>query len=248
LETLLGKALRDTRLDELPQLLNVLMGDMNMLGPRPVRPSITEQCRAKVPNYDVRFEVKPGIIGYTQALMPHSADKVIRARVNTMLCRRPVNLLQELLFIIVTALSVIEWTLRVAWRQAAGIIAEIMPTVIRRRTPYCGSYHGVARIDRQESADFDLRVVGIDSGLLHVEAPYRLPAKDETYAIVLRRCWGLRPRRKTARCVARVVSTQVLDAGDRPARFYRYSMRYQPSSAFQKYLIDRYFIGSVVIR
>ena len=61
-----GRFLRQYRLDELPQLFNVLKGDMNIVGPRPERPSIFSQLRHKIPNYEYRQLAKPGITGLAQ--------------------------------------------------------------------------------------------------------------------------------------------------------------------------------------
>jgi len=64
--TLVGRVLRRTRLDELPQLLNVIKGDMNIVGPRPERPSLFADLRAGIPHYRFRQRVKPGITGWAQ--------------------------------------------------------------------------------------------------------------------------------------------------------------------------------------
>lgn len=64
--TSIGKFLRKTRLDELPQLYNVLRGDMNIVGPRPERPSIFAELRQNIPQYAQRQRVKPGITGWAQ--------------------------------------------------------------------------------------------------------------------------------------------------------------------------------------
>jgi lipopolysaccharide/colanic/teichoic acid biosynthesis glycosyltransferase len=64
--TIVGRVLRRTRLDELPQLLNVLKGDMNIVGPRPERPSLFADLRAGIPMYRFRQRVKPGITGWAQ--------------------------------------------------------------------------------------------------------------------------------------------------------------------------------------
>lgn len=64
--TPVGRLLRQYRLDELPQLYNVLRGDMNIVGPRPERPSIFSQLRQNIPHYEYRQRVKPGITGLAQ--------------------------------------------------------------------------------------------------------------------------------------------------------------------------------------
>jgi lipopolysaccharide/colanic/teichoic acid biosynthesis glycosyltransferase len=64
--TPIGGFLRKTRLDELPQLFNVLRGEMNIVGPRPEQPQIFQQLRDEVPSYAVRQRVRPGITGQAQ--------------------------------------------------------------------------------------------------------------------------------------------------------------------------------------
>jgi lipopolysaccharide/colanic/teichoic acid biosynthesis glycosyltransferase len=65
--TRVGKFLRRTRLDELPQFLNVLMGDMSIVGPRPERPELAEQLAMAIPYFEERMrDVKPGITGLAQ--------------------------------------------------------------------------------------------------------------------------------------------------------------------------------------
>ena len=64
--TPIGGFLRKTRLDEIPQLFNVLQGDMNVVGPRPEQPAIFQTLRTEVPSYAVRQRVRPGITGQAQ--------------------------------------------------------------------------------------------------------------------------------------------------------------------------------------
>lgn len=64
--TKIGKFLRRTRLDEVPQLWNVIRGDMNIVGPRPERPTIFAELRHEIPRYAQRQRVKPGITGWAQ--------------------------------------------------------------------------------------------------------------------------------------------------------------------------------------
>src|SRR5918992_5146394 len=64
--TTVGRWLRATQLDELPQLLNVLRGDMSLVGPRPIRPIFFEQLAAELPAYWQRLVVRPGLTGFAQ--------------------------------------------------------------------------------------------------------------------------------------------------------------------------------------
>lgn len=78
--TRIGRFLRLTRVDEIPQLVNVLRGDMNLVGPRPERPHFVEQLVPAIPGYPERSAVKPGITGWAQINYPYGAS-VQQARV-----------------------------------------------------------------------------------------------------------------------------------------------------------------------
>lgn len=66
IETKVGKFIRKTRIDELPQLINVLKGDLSLVGPRPEQPKMVEEYGHKVPFYNVRHLIKPGLSGWAQ--------------------------------------------------------------------------------------------------------------------------------------------------------------------------------------
>jgi sugar transferase (PEP-CTERM system associated) len=72
--TRVGRFIRLTRLDELPQLFNVLRGDMSFVGPRPERPQFVDQLNQEIRYYDIRHSVKPGLTGWAQLRYPYGAS------------------------------------------------------------------------------------------------------------------------------------------------------------------------------
>ncbi len=72
--TRVGRFIRKTRIDELPQLINVLRGEMSFVGPRPERPAFVEELKEKLPYYQLRHYVKPGITGWAQICYPYGSS------------------------------------------------------------------------------------------------------------------------------------------------------------------------------
>ena len=70
-----GRILRKFRIDELPQLINVFLGQMSLIGPRPERPYFTEKLKEKFPLYERRFRVRPGITGWSQIKHPSDLEE-----------------------------------------------------------------------------------------------------------------------------------------------------------------------------
>jgi exopolysaccharide biosynthesis polyprenyl glycosylphosphotransferase len=72
--TRVGAVIRACRIDELPQLVNVVRGEMSLVGPRPERPHFTAQLALVIPRYDERVSVPPGITGWAQVSYPYGAS------------------------------------------------------------------------------------------------------------------------------------------------------------------------------
>ena len=76
----IGKLMRRTSIDELPQLFNILKGDMSLVGPRPERPFFVEKFREEIPRYMVKHQVRPGLTGWAQ-VNGYRGDTSIRKRI-----------------------------------------------------------------------------------------------------------------------------------------------------------------------
>lgn len=82
--TPVGKVIRATRMDELPQLFNILKGDMSIVGPRPERPEIAQMYREELPAFDLRLQVKAGLTGYAQVYGRYNTEPQDKLKMDLM--------------------------------------------------------------------------------------------------------------------------------------------------------------------
>jgi len=82
--TPIGRFIRKIRLDELPQLLNILKGDMSAVGPRPERPEISQQYEREMPEFGFRLKVKAGLTGYAQVLGKYNTTPYDKLKLDLM--------------------------------------------------------------------------------------------------------------------------------------------------------------------
>jgi sugar transferase (PEP-CTERM system associated) len=107
--TRFGAFMRKSRIDELPQLWNVLKGEMSLVGPRPERPVFVEQLAEVIPFYDIRHSTKPGVTGWAQINYPYgaSAEDALRKLEYDLYYLKNSNVIFDLFIIFQTARTVL---------------------------------------------------------------------------------------------------------------------------------------------
>lgn len=218
IETPLGGLLRESRLDELPQLFNILTGDMNFCGPRPVRVEIAEIERDRIHNYDLRFTVKPGLVGPTQAYFGHGTSKRVRARMNNILVMRPVSITAEM-----------QLNLRIAFSMLKKIGRKLTRLAF-------GRGNTVSRIKRPDiwlASEDGTRLSAVQLiGLRKITARGLLgkPSGERAVLYIRLRSGALRK--------ARLLLSEPEQAG---------TFDYTAETAFGEFIIERYALGLVVV-
>ena len=99
--TPIGKIIRMLRLDELPQLFNILKGDMSFVGPRPERPEIAHQYESEMPEFALRLQVKAGLTGYAQVYGKYNTPPYDKVQMDLMYIANQ-SLLEDLRLMLMT--------------------------------------------------------------------------------------------------------------------------------------------------
>ncbi|MDQ7032935.1 MAG: sugar transferase [Desulfonauticus sp.] len=244
-----SKFLRETRLDELPQLFNILKGDMDFVGPRPIRPEIYEKYCKHIPNYDLRFVVRPGLIGYSQLFTPHSAPKKLRAIIDNRLIRFKKYILGDILIILLTIAIV-------AYKSFIMLCSGFWNYIVKAKI-LC-KFQEKRRYDRVKQDTAFLEVIDKNKNFVHrflvddineeyfrVEINRNLNSnqlkslkKGRLLCIVKKKNGNC--RKKKAEVDIELTKEYVISENEK--KKYYMVFKYLPRSEFNRYIIDTYFL------
>ena len=248
LEHRFGRFLRNSRLDELPQLFNILRGEMNFVGPRPVRRVIYQQVARDIPGYDRRFDVKPGLLGVSQVFTPHSTPKRFRAKIDYMFVTRKTNYLTDFNLIMVVVFGAIRQTIRELLKRTdlllrnKGILGNYKE---KRRLVRKYPKKAQAFVSRDSTGEVKDAVAGrlmnINAEMLVIQVPEILRGDRHVIRITTR------GRGHLIRYAILNCELIKQEAVDDPALPYRYLLRHESSSPLNHYRLHQYFLkGSFI--
>lgn len=236
--------IRDTRLDELPQLFNIVKGDMNFIGPRPERPEIYEAVCKKIPNYDKRFNVRPGVLGYSQLFTPHSTPKKLRTLVDNSYIKREPSTLLTLKLISYTGYAVVKRILTKIKFELGDVWYR---KVLKKYNEKRREHRRPLRTEVSISYNNDLVAKGIlinmnqDAFLVYTDRELPDSKYEEclyTFTVPnIKRTIKHYVPYKTAKCTGCILKGKLIN---NEKYKYSYVIVYEAVSPFNDYLIDQY--------
>lgn len=247
-----GRFLRETRLDELPQLFNIIRGDMDFLGPRPERPEIYERFCRQIRGYDKRFMVKPGLIGYSQLFTPHSSPKRLRTLIDNKFLAKKQKFLWDLFFILLTTFAVlgriISFGSQFIW---TGIVSRTVGRYDeKRKLARVKVEQATVHVSYTDSTHAEItgeaKLIDLNEDALLLYSGFPLDHRDLTLTmeIMLPSLHMRKNRRKTAICSGSLYKTIMLHNDEFT---YAHVIKYSPVSALNSYMVHQYFLDRSII-
>lgn len=247
------RLLRDTRLDELPQLFNILTGDMDFVGPRPMRPEIYEAVCGSIPNFDLRFSVRPGLIGFSQLFTPHSTPKRLRAIIDNRFILIKRKFYWDIFIVFYTGAVLLKAiVVKSSMIFYRCIIQEKILKIYRekrrfeRMTPENSSIFFVCPRKEAEGGSIVSRLIDINEAFCKIDTNCGLDNAEFQFYI-MRRLKAKNKRgfkRKKAQCVG-VIYKEFINEAD--VLKYSYVIEYKAISPFNNYIIEKYFLRKSII-
>lgn len=242
----IGKLLRETRLDELPQLFNVLKGDMDFVGPRPERQAIYEKMCMHLRNYDLRFSVKPGLIGYSQLFTPHSTPKEIRTFIDNHFVRYKQRFSMDIAITFYTLgiimRKAIRKTVQFVWRkltQRLPMEKRLFERISQKMSKvYIGSDNGNnGNITYKDEAI----ITDINEDALAISCDHELKPHNLLLMLETEKKRHKRIKKKVAFCIGEVYKEK------KDGAVYNYVIKYKPSSPLNFYMVHQYFLNKSIV-
>lgn len=261
---MISKVLRETRIDEIPQLLNILKGDMEFMGPRPVRPEVYNTYCRKINGYDQRFLVKPGLIGYAQLLTPHSSPKRLRSHIDNRAIHNQRQFFFNSYIVLLTIFVVIKRTVIMLYKIVIKNFIKIklikqynekrgLDRIRLKNSLFClyqnknnSLSHSYYSDLYKEDSIAQGNVYDINEEFLRVDTNALFNNNNEIiFTLCIKGKDRLkRPLSKTAWCKGTVYK-RYQGVGNHK---YTYIIEYQPITELNMYMIDQYFLSKSLIK
>lgn len=244
LEHRFGRFLRNSRLDELPQLFNIVRGEMNFVGPRPVRQLIYQRVSREIPGYDRRFKVKPGLLGVSQVFTPHSTPKRLRAKIDYMfVARKEVDYVRELYLIFLVVYAAIRQTILETIKRTTlmlrkkGLLGSWKEKRIYVRRQYANTPVYLSANDALP-VEINASLKDINLEMCTIQTNEHL-SENETYQL----CLKIKVARKSMHKKALIKATVVRERSSKDPNYaHAYLMKYEAISDLNHYRVHQYFL------
>lgn len=243
-----GRFLRDTRVDEIPQLLNVILGHMHFWGPRPERPSLYAEHCAHIPGYDRRFAVKPGLFGNSQIFTPHCTPRRIRAWIDNRFINR-----RKSMSCVRAAGTMFFLLLRMARKGFGAVQTRLL---LKLRTSRAMERRALERIrlsgntleiDGDDSTGANnLHLIDINDDCMCLYTKDQLPDTPLGLRLKIKKdtWYSHKGKLKTARVIGDILRYQQID---KTPYNNAYVISYSAHSPLNRYLIDKYLLKKSIL-
>ncbi len=252
-----SRFMRDTRLDEIPQIVNIFKGDMDFVGPRPIRPAVYRTVCRSIRDYDKRFVVKPGLIGYSQLFTPHSTPKRIRSFIDNRATRFNKNVLCDVLIICLAGLGVVLKSSQLLYRLGILFLEEKVLNRFENK-------RGLDRIKLKQGTvhfcsqrgwfnyfclefESDIGVL-VDINEEYFRVDTQMPLKNDKVIFKAETLANTKLRQAHFKSFYGYGTVYKMYENPGNSLKFTYILRYEPISELNRYFVDQYFLKKSLMR